>query len=371
MGAKASHLPVVFEKRSNESSNEGSAFQTTKNQSHNSRSASKHYSAVKNPLNYKNALNDLGDPDANMTYRNRGDETNIEESRYNKTSSKIINEAVKSSCRRPSRFQDNDRYSPDHGNESETSSTLFFVNRNGETFLKKRVQQRENKPAKEEVASISSGDRTHISQLMSSSSTGSFVERLKSRRMTSERSVSQQHEQVNASEKMASTVTMNNESVDRVAECISSMYGNNISSQIRDSNDKMLKKNTCDVDESTGQWLPLKPSPKLGFTETNAGDIIFTAYLRMKGTRPDEYASIKKICQRRIKGLESQYDCKIKFTDEPFEQRTRMVHKLRIHGPGYREVVSCKNSLPKCVIERLITANDSMDEVLLKPQRRK
>ncbi|VDD76755.1 unnamed protein product [Mesocestoides corti] len=118
-------------------------------------------------------------------------------------------------------------------------------------------------------------------------------------------------------------------------------------------------------------WVTPKPSPKFGFTQIETGEVFLTAYLREQTAGTGEYAKIKKRSERSLKGLQCQQDCQIKLYDETTEWRTFVVHKIRIRGPGYREVIRCKNSLPRCISEHLITAHSNVDELLLSKGRRK
>ncbi|VDO12782.1 unnamed protein product [Rodentolepis nana] len=120
-----------------------------------------------------------------------------------------------------------------------------------------------------------------------------------------------------------------------------------------------------------GSGLLPASNSKLGFIEQESGEIVFTAYIQMKNARQDEYEMLKKVSHHRIRGLEKQQNCKIQFFDEALEMKAQRVYMLQITGPGYREVMTCKNSLPKCIIERLITADSSLDELFSRYQRRK
>ncbi|VDL58790.1 unnamed protein product [Hymenolepis diminuta] len=99
----------------------------------------------------------------------------------------------------------------------------------------------------------------------------------------------------------------------------------------------------------------------LGFSKTQSGDIVYTAFIRMKNTRVDEYEILKKISARKITGLEKQLNCRIKLYEEAFKMRAQIVFKLEIRGSDYRDVLKCRNSLPNCITERLISA-DSFQE---------
>ncbi|KAM3179815.1 hypothetical protein ACTXT7_017539, partial [Hymenolepis weldensis] len=99
----------------------------------------------------------------------------------------------------------------------------------------------------------------------------------------------------------------------------------------------------------------------LGFSKTESGDIVYTAFIRMKNTRVDEYEILKKISARKVTGLEKQLNCRIKLHEEAFKMRAQIVFKFEIQGSDYRDVLKCRNSLPNCIIERLISA-DSFQE---------
>ncbi|CDS35911.1 conserved hypothetical protein [Echinococcus multilocularis] len=275
-------------------------------------------------------------------------------------------------------------------NESDTSSSISVGDGSAEAILNKLKNRRKTsktvfKKKNQEVGSHSSGGHSCISQISSSSSPPScctpvpFVNLVKFKKTGKENKVAQQEQTHNPGNPVALTCELsgsfnanisNKQSSGDLPDQIPGTHGDEMETRNGTSSSQPFNTSPLDSEEFANRWVTPKPSPKLGFTETDAGDIILTAYLRMKGTGPDEYAYVKKTSERRLRGLQTQQNCKIKLYDEPTEQRTLMVHKLRIFGSSYREVVRCKNSLPRCITDRLITAHASLDEILIKPQRR-
>ncbi len=118
------------------------------------------------------------------------------------------------------------------------------------------------------------------------------------------------------------------------------------------------------------QWTTPKPSPKIGFKTLDDGEVIFTGFLQLRGKGVDEYENTKRRTARSLRGLQCQHNCQIKLYDDVVERRTRMVHKIRIRGPGYREVLRCKNSLPRSIADLLVTAHCTADDCALMRQKR-
>ncbi|KAM3176614.1 hypothetical protein ACTXT7_006183 [Hymenolepis weldensis] len=109
---------------------------------------------------------------------------------------------------------------------------------------------------------------------------------------------------------------------------------------------------------------------KLGFIPRTSGATTYTSYIAMLNTEVNELEDIKRITARRFRGLEQQFNCKIMLSDKPSEMRARTVYKLEIQGPTFREVAKCRNALPKCITEKLITKAEINREMLLRDPRR-
>lgn len=109
---------------------------------------------------------------------------------------------------------------------------------------------------------------------------------------------------------------------------------------------------------------------KLGFIPRTSGVTTYTSYIAMLNTELNELEDIKRITARRFRGLEQQFNCKIMLSNKPSEMRARTVYKLEIQGPTFREVAKCRNALPKCITEKLITKAEINREMLLGDPRR-
>ncbi|KAL5963210.1 hypothetical protein TSMEX_009020 [Taenia solium] len=332
-----------------------------------------------------------------MKYKSCGDENEIEDYHKHKISNHCSQRELKIKSRR--------RKMAEHlsiakgadlssiiSNETDTSSSFSVGDGSAETILKKlKNRSKASKSTfkttkKRDTDSQSSDGHSCISQISSSSSPPScctpvpFVDLVKLKKMGTENKVTQQ-EQTHKPGDLAilscefngsfNANISNKQSSGDLPDHIPGTHGDGIETRNGPSTSHRINTPSRESEESATRWVTPKPSPKLGFYETDTGDMIFTAYLRMKGIGPDEYVNVKKTSERRLKGLQTQQNCKIKLYDAPIEQRTLMVHKLRIFGPGYREVVRCKNSLPRCITDRLITAHANLDEIMTKPQRRK
>ncbi|VDN97447.1 unnamed protein product [Rodentolepis nana] len=108
--------------------------------------------------------------------------------------------------------------------------------------------------------------------------------------------------------------------------------------------------------------LSLGEQSLLGFSTTQCGDVIYTAFIRMKNARVDEYEILKKTSARKIAGLERQLKCKIKMYEEAFKMRAQIVFKFEIQGSNYRDVLKCRTSLPNSITERLVSADSFLEE---------
>lgn len=328
-----------------------------------------------------------------MNYKSCGDESRIEDYHKHKISNHCSRGELKIKSRRrkmvehPSSEKGVD-LSSIISNETDTSSSFSVGDGSAEAILKKLKNRRKTSKSvfkttkKQDTGSQSSDGHSCISQMSSSSSPPScctpvpFVDLVKLKKTATENKIIQREQTHKPSDLVSLSCEFNGsfnanisneQSSGDLPDHMPGTHGDEIETRTGPSSSHRI--NT--PEESITRWVTPKPSPKLGFSETDTGDTIFTAYLRMKGTGPDEYVNVKKTSERRLKGLQTQQNCKIKLYDEPIEQRTLMVHKLRIFGPGYREVIRCKNSLPRCITDRLITAHATLDDIMIKPQRRK
>nr|CUU97463.1 hypothetical transcript [Hymenolepis microstoma] len=123
------------------------------------------------------------------------------------------------------------------------------------------------------------------------------------------------------------------------------------------------RQSTLDINDT--QVTTPKSFPKLGFIERKSGGISYTSYVAMLNTERDTLADIRRITARRFWGLEQQFNCKIMLSNKPSKLRARTVYKLEIEGPTFREVAKCKNALPKCITEKLITEVETNREDML------
>ncbi|KAL5111305.1 hypothetical protein TcWFU_001090 [Taenia crassiceps] len=331
-----------------------------------------------------------------MNNKNCGDEKEVEEYHKQNISHQCSREELKIKSRRckMSEHPSNEKgvdISSIISNETDTSSSFSVGDGSAEAILTKLKNRRKNSKTfktsrKQDAGSQSSDGHYCISQMSSSSSPPScctpvpFVDLVKLKRTGTENKVLQQ-EQIHKSNDLIilsdeyngsfNANISNEQSSGDLPDHVPGTRGDGIETRNDPSSSHRMNSPPRETEDCVIRWVTPKPSPKLGFSETDMGDIVFTAYIRMKGTGVDEYANVKKTSERRLKGLQTQQNCKIKLYDEPIERRTLMVHKLRIFGPGYREVVQCKNSLPRCITDRLITAHATLDEIIIKPQRRK
>ncbi|VDL57855.1 unnamed protein product [Hymenolepis diminuta] len=321
MGAKVSSHRVGFGRLSDRSSDESNSF-TVKNQSHNVRSLVQSQS-YEEQSGVVQTLCDTTDT------RKIG----LKE-KFSKSSKQDLNSS-RNRSRRTQGALFSEEHSSDMDNDSDTSSSITIGNGTAETILKKLRRSRIQEQKTKSETALSDSKKI----LNNESNRG--IDDIETKPIVTSNSTKRDSD-----------------------EDIFSDNGDSFFIQ-------MSKGSTFNSNLYNGQsLLPASPS-KLGFTEQKSGDIIFTAYIGMKGPSRDEYQMIKKVSKHRIRGLEKQQNCKIQFFDEPLEMKAQPVYKLQITGPGYREVLTCKNSLPKCITERLITANNSTDELFLRYQRRK
>ena len=99
-----------------------------------------------------------------------------------------------------------------------------------------------------------------------------------------------------------------------------------------------------------------------GFRLCKHNLIAYTAFIRMLTAEWEECENLRRMSARKLRGLEQQFNCSIELSDKPTQMRGKRVYKLEIRGASYREVTKCRNSLPNCLVERLITAAESTTE---------
>ncbi|VDM34092.1 unnamed protein product [Hydatigera taeniaeformis] len=313
-----------------------------------------------------------------LNYKMCGDETDAEDYHKPNPSKSSQNKVAEHLC-----SEKDVKLTSIISNETDTSSSISVGDGSTEAILKKLKNRHKiskntlKKTKKHNNGSQSSDGHSCISQTSSSSSPPScctpvlFVDLVKLKKTGVETKTMQQVALACDFNEAFNVNISNEQSSGDLPDQLPGRHGDEIETRNDPSSSHRLSPPPRGSEDTVNRWVTPKPSPKLGFVETNTGDIIFTAYLRMKGTGPDEYTNVKKTSERRLKGLQTQQNCKIKLYDDPIEQRTLMVHKLRIFGPGYREVIRCKNSLPRCLTDRLITAHATLDENMIKPQRRR
>ncbi|VUZ43877.1 unnamed protein product [Hymenolepis diminuta] len=137
--------------------------------------------------------------------------------------------------------------------------------------------------------------------------------------------------------------------------------GENITNQIDKQNTLVIRSATTTSPRSCS---------KLGFISRTSGATTYTSYIAMLNTELNELEDIKRITVRRFRGLEQQFNCKIILSSKPSKMRARTVYKFEIQGPTFREVAKCRNALPKCITEKLITKAEINREMFLGDPRR-
>nr|VZI31134.1 unnamed protein product [Spirometra erinaceieuropaei] len=122
--------------------------------------------------------------------------------------------------------------------------------------------------------------------------------------------------------------------------------------------------NTCQV--ATTEAVKRRNSNSLGFRTLPDGEVVFTAYLPVPGQNEFTWSRLRQRSERNIRGLRQQFNCDIKLYDKPARHRALPVHKLRIRGANYRDVMRCKNALPDYIANSLITSKQHCDDVINK-----
>ncbi|VDN31792.1 unnamed protein product [Dibothriocephalus latus] len=121
--------------------------------------------------------------------------------------------------------------------------------------------------------------------------------------------------------------------------------------------------NTGQAATATGDLKP-QHSSGLGFRTLPGGDVVFTAYLSVPGQNEFTWSRLRQRSERNMKGLRQQFNCDIKLYDKLARHRALPVHKLRIRGTSYRDVMRCKNALPNYIANSLITSKQHCDDVM-------
>uniref|UniRef100_A0A0V0J5S6 Uncharacterized protein n=1 Tax=Schistocephalus solidus TaxID=70667 RepID=A0A0V0J5S6_SCHSO len=115
---------------------------------------------------------------------------------------------------------------------------------------------------------------------------------------------------------------------------------------------------------NTTEAVKRQRSSGLGFRTLPGGDVVFTAYLPVPGQNELTWSRLRQRSERNMQGLRQQFNCDIKLYDKPARHRALPVHKLRIRGTSYRDVMRCKNALPDYIANSLITSKQHCDDVL-------